>query len=186
MADLDQESLINKLIDGVSELLELKLKTEITDDAKAGVVRPGKLQDDPTLRKINILIHTGGEDWPDKLNQNFGPTAGIFSNFSRSLGGEYGSAMWRRYIVVEFEIFFPNSNSRTDARMKANLVMSRARNAIHKWIPGRAIAPDSFGESVQAVQPVQHWLREGGGTGDFNWRGEMVVEFLTELEPTDD
>jgi hypothetical protein len=151
-ADLDQTALINSLIQATSDRLLLKLKTEPTDDAKAGVVRPGKLQDDPTLRKINVLVHEGGQDWPDKLNQNFGPNAGIFAPSAYTIGGEYGSATWRKYLNIEFEIFFPNASSRTDARMKANVVMARARHAIHTWLPGREVPIDSFGESVSSVR----------------------------------
>ncbi len=178
--DLDQTSILNSLIDATSDRLKAKLQTEPTDDARAGLVRPGKLQDDPTSKKINLLVHPGGELWPDVLNtEDNGP--GMFAP-TYTIGSPYGSAYWRRRLRVELSMFFENEASRANSRMKANVVLSRAQHAL-MTMNMADIPRDDFGEKAHMVQVAKMFLYEGGGDGDFNWRGEMWIEYLTELEP---
>lgn len=178
----EQVALINLLMDSLADRLQEKLLTEVTGPTKAGLVRTGKLQDDPTKFKITILIHEGGEEWPDKINQNFTPAAGIFAGNAYEIGG---NSVWRKYVRIEFQLFYPNQSSRDSARIKSNVVVARTRNAVHLWQPTE-LGKDDFGESCSSAQVVNHWIREGGGVGDFNWRGELIVEFLCDFEPEEE
>lgn len=179
--DLDDTNIVDMIIESTVTRLENKLKVAPDDDAKAGLVRAGRLQDDPTNKKINILIHTGGDAWPDELSDNAsGPT---FHSETYSIGGPYGSIIFRRRIRIEFSLFYENELSRIVSRKKALTVLHRAQNALLTWDVGREIGCDDFGERAHEKQIVKMWLNEGGGPGDFNWRGELWVEFITEIEP---
>jgi len=184
--NLDETCITDNLIEALEVLLTANLITGITDDAKAGLVRAGLLQDDPTLKKINILIHPGGEDWPDILNTNVNGQDLHAPTYT--IGGEYGSSYWRRRFNIQLDIFLTAESTRSTARKKAQLVLHRSHNAIAKWKVGRVseggVAVDSFGEHAWAVQSVEMWLREGGGEGDYNWRGNIKIEVMTNHEPT--
>lgn len=182
-SQLDDISIINLLIDAMADRLITKMQIQATDEAKAGLIRAGKLQDDPTLRKVNILIHPGGIDWPDILNtENNGPG---LAGPTYSIGGAFGSAFFRRRFIIEIQVFYPNDTSRVSTRTRALVVLSRIHNALFTMRVGM-VSTDSFGETALQIQILESYLREGGGDGDFNWRGQMVVEFLTEIEPSED
>ena len=53
-----------------------------------------------------------------------------------------------------------------------------------QWDIGNEVALDDFGEFAYALQVCETWIREGGGEGDYNWRGEMRIEAMTQHEPT--
>lgn len=169
-----QRSIVDILIEGTSDLLKQKLIDEVYDSSVAGLVRPGKLQADPTEKKINILIHPGGRENPDII--------GALSD--ESLYYEFGSKssmFWRRRIEIELKMFFTSERQRSDSRIKANLVMSRAVHALMCQNVSR-MPMDSFGERAYAVQVYKLYVEEGGGEGDYNWRGCIMVEYFTMKE----
>lgn len=179
-----QTGIVNVLLNATADILREKLLTEVTDESKAGLVRTGKLQDDPTSKQVNILIHPGGEDWPDKLNTD-GAAAGKHVDNAYLIGGQYGGMFWRRRVRIEIQMFFTNEANRDSARTKAMVVLSRAHHTFNTWDVGRLTPADDFGEKAYDLQVARMWLREGGGEGDFNWRGEILIEFLTEINPTE-
>jgi len=179
-----QTGIVNILLEATAERLLQKLLTDVTDESKAGLVRTGKLQDDPTSRKVNILIHPGGEDWPDKLSVD-GSGVGKHVENAYTIGGAYGGIFWRRRALIEIQMFYTNESDRDTSRMRSHVVLSRAHHALNTWDVGRETPKDDFGEKAYDLQVVQSWLREGGGEGAFNWRGEIRIEFLTEIEPTE-
>lgn len=185
MIDLDHTSIVNIVMDATVERLVQRLRVQVDDGAKAGLIRAGRLQDDPTNKKINVLIHPGGSDYPDEINTNTSPSAGMFVPGTYTIGGGYGSVFWRRYIQIEFQVFFSNESSRNTARTKAQVVMSRTHNALLTWDIGRETVKDSFGEKAYDKQVIKAYMDEGGGDGDWNWRGFIVLEYLTEIEPID-
>lgn len=183
--ELNQTSALNILMEGVANRIALKVLSEPTDNAKAGLVRTGRLQDDPTNKKVNILIHPGGEKWPDILDTK-DESAGLHGPATHTIGRGFGSQYWRRRVKVEITIFFINQTTRDAARIKSNLVVSRIMSALLTWDVGRETPKDSFGEHCYAVQIANTFIEEGGGAGDYTWRGEMIVELLTEIEPPEE
>lgn len=181
---LDDTSIVNILMDATVEHLKAKLLTDVVDDAQAGLVRSGRLQDDPNNKKVNILIHSGGEEWPDVLNTpayaSMGMTAPTYI-----IGGPSAGSYWRRRFRVELQIFFTNDSNRNNARMKSFVALQRAHHAL-RTMGLAAIPADSFGEKAHMLQVFDQHLDEGGGEGDFNFRGEIKIEFLTEFEPRED
>lgn len=168
------ESIVNTLINDCVEYLSEKLITEITDETKVGLVRSGRLQSDPTVYKLNITLHPGGHDNPDvMLPKGY---AGIEFPFYMPNG-----TYWLRKFYASFEMFFVGETERDEARTKSNVVMSRARAAIMSMpMPSR---PDSFSEgAIMRPFVTKIELTEGGGPGNFIWRGEMHFEFVTDTE----
>lgn len=164
-------SILNTLIDAMDETLNTVLIDLVFDvDTQAGLVRPGKLQDDPTDAGTNILIHRGNETWMDELNVN---NPAIDAPTYEIGGTEW---WWRRFIIQK-NLFFDNENERSIARNKANVIDARLQQALRRMeIPDEE---DDFGEVALFLQVCKSYLREGGGEGTFIWNGETYVEFLT-------
>jgi len=179
--DLDQTDIVTLLMDATEVRLRTKLIDEVSDDAKAGLVRAGKLQDDPTTKKINVLIHPGGEEYPDHINSHQSPGYGHYIESTYTIG-DGGTKFYLRYIKIEFQLFYSNSPNRSDSRKKSQLVIDRAKRIMDTWDVGREVPKDDLGEHAYNVQTLSQWLFEGGGDGDFNWRGWMIVEFSTEQD----
>lgn len=179
---LDNTSCINNCMDALIERLDLKLLVQNADSAKAGLVREGRLQADPNVAKINVLVQQGGEEWPDILDTKAGEGGKSLDSAYETGGGDVQSASWRRRFQVEWQMFLGNA-VRDDGRRTANLVVSRAMNALYTWNLGIAAEYDSFGEHAYDIEITKTYLDAGGGPGAWNWRGMMYVEFLTQIEP---
>jgi hypothetical protein len=178
LMDLVVTQLSDKLI--LTEWPTEQLKTQ----ASAGVVRGGKLQDDPTIGEINILVHSANADWPNVLYEQ--SIAGGFNvDHTYEFGSSVPSQFWLLRFFVEFRMFFENEPNRDNAFRKSQLVLFRTMHAISMLNNGnfRATPRDSFGFKPHQVQIRESFVREGGGPGTFIWRGELKIEFLSSFEP---
>lgn len=167
---VDEQSLLNVLMEAVVDRLARNLIDDVADETQAGLVRAGKLQDDPTLTEINILVHPGGEDWPDEL---YTDQKGVRSPVYEMGGGEY----WMRRFKLQLALYFDRELDRSVAREKAMVVYSRTKNLLKSMpIPDYR---DDFGERAHYLQISKSYLFEGGGEGTFIWNGTIWIEFLT-------
>lgn len=166
-------SVINLIMDRMVETMTVEMIDAVPDASQVGLFRTGRLQADPTIGKLNITLHQGGKDWPDKMAQP--SDFGIRSPFSYELGGV---VWWRRRFIVRYELFFLGETDRNAARMVANVVFSRFQRRIKTM--SYSGLNDTFGEVAIAGQMVRQWMKEEGGTGTFIWRGEHWFEVLTE------
>lgn len=158
------------LVDAMDTQLNKDLVTNVSDETKAGLVRVGKLQDDPTENIINILIHHGDKDWKD------GPYF-VQKGLEVPTYEIGGTQWWMRRFIIEFQLFFDGELDREPARLKANIALSRCQQSlINMDIPTDA---DYFGEQAHELQIADAYLDEGGGEGEFIWRGKTFVEILT-------
>lgn len=172
-------AICNLLMDSLADHLSAALMTNVTDDAKAGLVRCGKLQDDPTIGEINLLIHPGYEAWPHVLNRDAeGPG---MNAPTYEIGSEDGlmPQFFRRRFRVELKLFFDGELERDTARRKADAVLARLEHAI---LTTPLPPPDDFGESAYMVGIDKSHLYEGGGEGTFIWRGSVWLEFMTQKQ----
>lgn len=168
-------SIFNKLTDAMVARLTSDLIEEVSDATKAGLIRFGRLQADPTDadRGLNILIHLGGDDWPDQLNIGF---AGVEAPTYEIGGTQY----WRRHFIVELTLFFDNEEDRQLARRKATIIMAHAHKSLYTIpIPQ---GHDSFGEAALGIQISQSVQNEAGGDGTFIWRSKLYVEWYTVIQ----
>lgn len=166
-------SVINLIMDRMADTMTEEMIDSVTDASQVGLLRTGRLQADPTVGKLNILINQGGERWPDKMAQP--GDFGIRSPHTFELGGV---TWWRRRFIVKYELFFLGETDRANARTVANVVFSRFQRNI-KTMSYTGLK-DTFGERAVAGQTVRQWMKEEGGVGTFIWRGEHWFECLTE------
>lgn len=179
-----QTSILNLIPNAIAVRFTDKLITKVQNnpdpgaDAGAGLVMIGKLQDDPTVTELNILIRPGGEDWPHTLNLHDGtsPT----DELVHEMGG-LGTIHWRRRFLIKLKLVFPGEFDPLEAHRKSNLVLSRTENALESMVPFRA-GPDSFGERSSRVEVNETYLTQGGGPGIFFFRGELKITVFTQKD----
>lgn len=175
-------SIHSLIMEAVRDEFQAQLIDAIADETKAGLVKVGHLQDDPTEAEVNFMIHPGDENWRHALNTNVGgPDA--HTPFAYTIGGPYGSASWRRRYTVEMDFYFDGELDRNVARKKALVILQRAHTTLMKMAVS-VIPRDSFGERAHFIQVYDSYLVESGGEGTFIWSGELRFEVITELEPT--
>src|SRR5436190_15928771 len=102
---LSETDIDDMIMDATEARLLKYLKTDVSDDAKAGIVRLGKLQDDPTTQKINILLHPGGEEYKNTLNVHNSPSWGKYVESAYTIG-DGGSGFYLHYVKAEFQLFY--------------------------------------------------------------------------------
>ncbi len=176
---LQETALTNILIDAIIQRLVDRMASSVNDDSRANTIKFGRLQDDPTIPVVSLLVMQGDEAWPDVLKNYLkrddigGPTYEI--------GGPYGTITYRIRGVVEIQAFFSGEPTRDTAREKAMMVKHRLKHALLTMpIPD---VTDSFGERPTHIQVPAIYLYNSGDDGDFQWRGKCFWEFETVWEP---
>ena len=200
---MTQISILNVLMEHMEAWLYQQLVTDVEeeDDTALGLIKVGKLQDDPTILMKNLMIHPrtkspndNEDEWHTPHIDGYNGVHGIDTAYL--IGGGYHAYWWRKF-RLEFQLFFLDEQNRNVARRKSNVIISRSEHAIHTmpmpiWdgetgelsdgTGENDTQTDSFGESPSLVLITATHEREGGGPGDFIWRVEMTVEWLTEKE----
>jgi len=171
----------NMLLDTLETQLIAKMITEVDPDdpTKVSLVRPGKLQDDPTKEEgLNILIIAPNEEFPIVLY------ADNVQSGLKAPTWDTGSATYMHPYKLYFNFHFAGEKLREVARTKALIITARARKALQDIVlpthPDTGSPTDDFGETVIQLQVTKIWIREGGGVGHFIWRGYAEFGFLTE------
>ena len=178
-------SVMNTILDYTNQALQRQLQDLVADDdpAKAGLVRIGQLQDDPTINlnligsSITVVSMMGDHDDPDKWPNVVwgGPGHEIrFDGPAYEIGG--GEMWWRRF-TTKLDQFWPDSYEREDARVQALEILSRAEHAI-KTSPVLGIT-DDYGESALQINVVYSRNLEEGGPGQFIWRAKIWWQVAT-------
>lgn len=164
-------SLVNVLIEAVYNHLIQELITDVTEEAtEVGLVKIGKLQDDPTILMKNILVRES-EDGDTIFKDGDYQVQG----WTYEIGG--GSHWWRKF-RVKFELHYPPETTLDQARQYSNVIRSRAEYALDTMpIPG---VTDSFGESPFMILVSESKMRQAGGDGSWIYRGELLIQFATE------
>lgn len=188
-------SVTNLLMDAVVDQLTEWLQVVPTQDeienpdfnkryeAVAGLIRNGRLQDDPTTYAINILVHPATEEHKDELYDKDVHNAFRLPN-QFEIGGIVPNSYWVKHIHAEMTLFFDGENKREYAQTRAQVVLSRAHHALMLLNANFAAIPrDSFGNKAHMCTVKNMYLREDGGPGTFIWRGEILIQFLCSMEP---
>lgn len=169
----DFTSIFNIIIDATVDHLTNELIIATTDETKIGLLRFGKLQADPTDadRGLNILVRSGGEEWPDEL---YIEEHGIIAPTYEIGGTQY----WMRRFIIELILFYDGEEDRQNARKKAVVIASHAHKAMFEMpVPQ---GHDSFNEAVDSSCQIRKMTQvEAGGEGTFIWRSHLYVEWLT-------
>lgn len=192
----DDQQIVDMVIDAYVTYLTYTMITTIDEDnpTRAGEVRGGRLQDDPTLSGIFVLFHpndvseTGWKSVPSLAESNHpmgisGGGGGISPLPPFQIGG--GEFLWWRRFTMEIGCFFINKGyTRNQARQYAHIVFGRAEQSIIKGGVDRDAGIlgliDIFGETVLNVILSSTRYTEGGGPpNDFIWRGRIHFDALT-------
>lgn len=166
----------NEIVDALIARLNRLLNTNVDDDDEtwAGLVRGGNAQEDTAVELISLYVHIDAQELHHKDNG-----IGLVAEISEMSGPYY------RYLHcfnVEFSIFLEDEADRDNGRRRAQVVVARAKHAINTLTLDAE--PDSYGEFVYSRPVVvKAEIDEGGGEGDFIYRGEMKVVVPTSSEP---
>ena len=172
-------SIVNILIDYVnaalSDVLQATIDTE--DPTRAGLVRPGLLQDDPLKYRISILTVADDSDRPNTWHHsiaNNGP-----GNVGEMPSYETGSpsGLWFRRFTTKVQMYWSPSMNRQDARANANIVLSRAEHTISTTQPLNL--EDTFGEAALQIFLNSTSIADAGGPGQFIHHAKIWWECLT-------
>lgn len=169
-------SIASAITQNVSDVMQAFIET--ADETRAGLVRVGPLQASPLSAGINILMQFNDPQdvkaWPHTiLNHAMARELGISMPTYELGGGE----MWLRRYTLELTQFFRPGSDRVTAEELAQIILTRAEWAIRTSKLG---GTDDFGEI-----PLQTYLytsvnTEGGGPGQFIFRGRIKFSVLTQ------
>jgi len=171
-------SIVNVLLDSVNTWLVEKLQTDIptTDGTKAGLVRPGLLQDNPLTYGISVLSYNNDPDdetgWGHSITQH--DLTSLHNPQPYELGG---GEMWFRRFTTKAEMYWPTTYERQQARQSANVVLSRIEYYLRTY-PMIDIS-DSFGEYAAQLFVIKDLISDGGGVGQFIHHGKIWWQVLT-------
>lgn len=165
----------NTIIAAVVVHLVEKLITDVPEDdiSRAGLVRAGRLQDDPTRPRATLLVHPNDpqdEGWRHELAKT---DTGIEFATPWEVGG--GHLEWLRF-TANLELFYMKSISRVAAQESASTLLTRARAAL--WSMAMPQGVSDFGESAIKLVVCSSYIREGGGPPDYIWRGDIHFQVL--------
>lgn len=166
-------SLVDTII--THALTAIKEELSITAGWENGSrIDEGRMQFDPTVDEINVLVNVGGSDDPHELVDD-GTTYGGIKVHTYETGG--GQHMMRRF-VAELKLYM-NEDDGEAARRKANEVETRCIRAIRAIPVGDE---DEFGETSLVVQYRKSHIDPAGGEGMYIWTGNIKFEVLTYLD----
>jgi len=174
--------------DLIVEALVLDLQDtfrEAEGNEDVGIIKAGRLQDDPTKKRIAILVHIGDPEdtigWPDSSEAYSVHPLRAMETPPFEVGG--GSIWWRRG-TVELEYFgLKTKEDRDEARRIGNLTRGRIEKTISlsTRVPGLT---DALGETVMLILPVSSRIIEGGGPpasfihrGIVRWQAQTARSF---------
>lgn len=173
-------SITNLIITRVSDYLNLNLKETVDtgDDAQAGLVKAGLLQDDPTRYRVNVTVHPNDPDaefgWRDEVSS--GKPSG---DNAEPPGYEIGGGeLWYRRFTVMIEMFFRNRvKTNEEALELASIIRSRAEYYLrHLPLSGWS---DDFGEFALDLYVKASHLAQGGGEGQRIYHAKIWLAVLT-------
>lgn len=164
--------------------LTLALQSVYADE-EPGIVKGGKLQDNPLKKRIYVCVHIGDPNdpqWVDRISGTRGDNVRGLEIPVFEFGGDAAeSVMWWRCFLVEFGLFLPKSKENQDeARALANHIRGHIEGALHRsrGIPGLV---DSFGEFSVRMLVRKSSASEGGGPpASYIWRGGVWFQVLTQ------
>lgn len=174
---MNDTSILTILMQAMVDHLVDHMMVDVSDSTRAGLIREGKLQADPTVAQINLLVRVGGKDWPHKRVEKGHHALPAELGHGFGMGAEV-SEFWLRRFIVEMKFFFVGEIERDIAINKANILLSRLEIGL-LTMPLVSLT-DTFGETALMVDIDETYLNEGGGPGMFAHRGFAHVEFFTE------
>jgi hypothetical protein len=167
-------SIVNMVATQVNDFLVKTTHDNVAknDPTLAELVRPGRLQEDPTDYGIIILTHEN--DLEDLTGWDHSIYSAPFTNLGlHAPSYEVGSGeIWYYRFTTEI-IFFvpPTTTTREEAHLWADVILNRAIYSL-RTTPVE-IGPDTFGNMALAIYVVSARNIEQGGPDQFIWRSKI-------------
>lgn len=160
-------------------LSEMQTLINSNDETRAGLVRVGKLQQNPVIPVVSILTQANDPDspdlWPHEIVKAPPTSESIIPAYQ--IGG--GEMWWRRF-TTEIQQFWKTDTDRETALKYSSVVLSRAEKTISTTLLGLI---DDFGEGAGSVNVIRSKNIEGGGPPrNFIYRGRIWWQVLTEKD----
>lgn len=176
-------SLVNMVIESVNSHLTdvLQDHVELDDPTRAGLVRGGLLQDDPTIPKVSILTFPNDSDQEDKWLNEIVVRNGNSADYNPPPYEIGGGEMWYYRFTTALEMFFLPKVNRDNSRVYSSIVLSRAKRAIAQ-APIGLLGTDDFGETPIQMYTVASRLTQGGGEGEFIWHAKIWWQVLVGVD----
>jgi len=152
---------------------DMQTAIEEDDPTRANLVRKGRLQEDPEVYGVSVLVHLNDPDDPAEWADE---TMDDLSEYPYTI-------YWRRRFAVTVKAQYTRVHraNRDIVTSRFSTVASRLRDAILHTVVGGLT--DSLREGVVlAANPIKkQWAREGGGPPDeFFWDGAFYLEYITQ------
>lgn len=180
-----------QLSDLIAQTLVAELETTFQDvdsNEQPGLIRAGKLQDNPTKHRIILLVHLSDPEKPGEWADS--PTASRVAGMldktdyyipTYEIGGGVGSEMWYRRGAVEGQVFLTKTKEdRDEARRIANVTRARVELCLSRSTKAVANLKDDFGEIGRQMLVINSRVTEGGGPpASFIWNFVVRWQALT-------
>jgi hypothetical protein len=172
------------LIDGMNTHLVAGMENSVPGDdpTKAGLVRPGQLQDNPIPWKIVVLTFANNPDSPEAWKHQI-TRSDVTSIKDPSPFDLVGGQMMYRRFVTTLEMFWAPNTTRQVARQQANVVLSRAESLIRSFSVNQQSDGtqyvDTFGEVAFKVMMISSYMTDDGGIGQFIHHAKINWQCLT-------
>lgn len=171
-------SATNMIIDNTIDWLTSEMKDK-PEEVKAGTVRAGRLQDDPTkFTGINILVNDDTESDSGALAKP--STDGRLGAPAYMIGGATHQVLCFK---IDLVFHFKGEADRVVARRKCHVLVSRLRRALKDMpLPKHPVTSqpkDDFGEVIVKQELGNYTLIESGGPGHYIWTGNIAFSYLT-------
>jgi hypothetical protein len=176
-------SVLHLLSERIASYLQDDLRdhVDVEDETRAGLVREGLLQDDPTRYKVTVMVHINDPDdetgWRHEVldgqadGKSFDPPGYMIG----------GGQIWNRRFTLELEMFFKARVKRPEALDLASVVLSRAEMSLQRAPIN--VGVDDFGEIPTQLRVNKSHLSQGGSDGSFIYHGKVWFTVMTEKEP---
>lgn len=174
-------AITNMIIQGVNQYLDNVMNTQIdiSDPTKAGIVREGPLQDDPTKYHVSVLTYPNDPDHEDQWLSEV--TAGSNSPpLGTPLVTTYeigGGEMWYERFCTTLELFWKSDVNRDTALELSAVVLNRARAALRR-MPVPYV--DDFGTTSLDLRVMKHQMIPSGGPSSFISHCKIYFQVLCE------
>ena len=172
-------SVMNMLIDSINGALLSSCRTllDASDVTKAGLVKPGLLQDDPLKFGITVLTLANDPYHPGTWHHQLAKEGPGNSGMVPSLETGGPDELWFRRFTTLIQMYWPPTMNQQTSRQNANVVLSRCEKTIIDTQPVNMF--DTFGEGALEIFLAMSEISDAGGPGQYIHHAKIHWQCMT-------